>query len=254
MVVLRLLDFIIQAISVEVGAIGKLLWELIWALPSSIRDAFSTPWGAVGAALGGGLAWRRLRTRSQNDLRADDHAIMSPQSPGAGLISRRPLHSGEAVLAFGLVFLAVTVAARHAVMGNFLVMLPAPFAAALLAIGIIRTRDSSAPAGRQYAGFGLLLGGLGVLGVAAFLAASLSVKLALHVHRPIVPVPSLWEWTRFVGVCLIPALLIGPGLAFWTNWSSGRRIGWCVVILLFPSAMLILHRTLVAIGFLAVDA
>lgn len=100
----------------------------------------------------------------------------------------------------------------------------------------------------------LVLLGLGALGVAAFMGASLSLKQATHVHRPTAPLPSLWEWAWFVGSCLIPALVLGPGMCFWTNWSSRRRLRWCVILLAFPLATLLLHRILAARGFLAVDA
>lgn len=224
------------------------------ALFSVFDDALHTPWGAIGALAGGTLAWRRFRARPASEAQDSGRATVNPEGAGDWSKSRRIFHPGEAMLAWGLVFLAVTAAARYAVMGNFLIVLPAPFAAVLLACGVIRSRNSSAPVGRQFAGFGLVLLGLGALGVAAFMGASLSAKLAFHVHRPTVPVPSLSEWMRFFVICPIPALLIGGGLSFWTNWSSRRRLRWCVIVLAFPLATLLLHRILVARGFLAVDA
>ena len=224
------------------------------ALSSVFDDAFYTPWGAIGALVGGTLAWSRFRARPASQAQDSGQATVNPEGAGDGSKSRRIFHPGEATLAWGLVFLAVTAAVRYAAMGNFLIVLPAPFAAVLLAFGVIRSRNSSAPVGRQFAGFGLLLVGLGALGVAAFLGASISAKLAFHVHRPTVPVPSLSEWMQFLVICPIPALLIGRGLSFWKNWSSRRRLRWCFIVLAFPLATLLLHRILVARGFLAVDA
>jgi hypothetical protein len=224
------------------------------ALSSVFDDAFFTPWGAIGAVVGGTLAWRRFRARPAAEAQDSGQAAVNPEGAGDGSKSRRIFHPGEAMLAWGLVFLAVTAAVRYAVMGHFLIVLPSPFAAVLLAFGVIRSRNRSATVGRQFAGFGLVLLGLGALGVAAFMGASLSGQLAFHAHRPTAPVPNLWDWAWFAGSCLIPALLMGPGICFWTNWSSRRRFRWCVILLAFPLATLLLHRILVARGFLAVDA
>lgn len=224
------------------------------ALSSVFDDVFYTPWGAIGALVGGTLAWRRFRARPASEAQDSGRVTVNPEGAGDGSKSRRIFHPGEAMLAWGLVFLAETAAWRYAVMGNFISVPPATFAAVLLAFGVIRSRNSSAPVGRQFAGFGLVLLGLGALGVAAFMGASLSLKLAFDVQRSTAPVPSLWEWARFVGICLIPAMLMGPGMWFWTNWSSRRRLRWCVIVLAFPLGVLLLHRILVARGFLAVGA
>ena len=255
---------VIGAILGAVALIGLLRFPLIIfqtlsgglseVLSAVLEDAFHTPWGAVGGLAGGTLAWKRFRADPALAAQDTREATMNPEGAGDGSKSRRIFHPGEALLAWGLIFLAVTAAVRYAVMGNFLVVLPALVAAVLLALGVLRARDSSTPVGRQFAGFGLLLLGLGTLGVAAFMGASLSAKLAFHVRRPTAPIPSLWEWAWLIGSGLIATLLMGPGMWFWTNWSSRRRLGWCVIFVALPLAALLLHRILLARGLLAVDA
>ncbi len=161
---------------------------------------------------------------------------------------------GELPLTLSMAALMGTVVFTHFVMGWILALLTAPLALALLLLGIIRARDSSAPAGRQWAGIGLLLLGAVALFVVAYMAASLSGKLALHAQRPefaaryFGPVPGVREWTLNMGSWLIPVLLIGPGLTLWTNWSPVRRLVWCVVILAIPPAVLWVHQNLAALG------
>ena len=153
-------------------------------------------------------------------------------------------HPGEVKLACGFVFLALTLALIHFVMGLFLAAVPALFAGLCVADGITKARNSFAPAGRQWAGIALVLLALAALVVVAFTAASLSYKLALRAQRPMAPVPNLGEWVLNLGSWLIPASLMCPGLSLWTNWSLRRRLIWCVLILAVPLATLLLHTLL----------
>lgn len=155
---------------------------------------------------------------------------------------------GELLLAQGITAVMVTAVFTHFVMGWLLAVMTAPLALILLSNAVIRARDSSAPAGRQWAGIGLLLVGCVAILLVAFNACSLSYKLALHAQRPTSPVPNLRAWVLNLGSWPIPALLLGTGLSLWTNWSPRRRLGWCVIILAVPLAALLLHRFLAVLG------
>ncbi|MSU62828.1 MAG: hypothetical protein EXS31_10595 [Pedosphaera sp.] len=174
---------------------------------------------------------------------------MQPNASDIWSKSWRIFQPGEAMLASGFVFLVVTVALMLFVMVGLLAVITVPFALILLSLGIIRARDNAAPTGRQWAGLGLLLLGTAALCVVAFNAASLSYKLAIHVQRPLFPVPSFLEWVLHLGSWLIPALLMSAGLSFWTNWSPRRRRVWCVIILIVPLAAFLLHRYLASLGW-----
>ena len=209
-------------------------------LRSALYGAFTTPWGAIGALIGGTMAWKRLRAQRE--------------SAGIPADSWRIFHPGEAMVAWGFVCLLASFGVYPSVMTWFLALWTLPLASVLLLMGVLRARDSAASAAEQFAGFGLLLLGVVALGAAALAGTNLSYKLAFHVQRPTSQVPNLWEWARFAGSCPIPVLLICPGLRLWTDWSRSRRIGWCAVMLLFPVIAMLLHRTLAAIGFLGLSA
>lgn len=170
-----------------------------------------------------------------------DHPNPAPKTTGL-------FHPGEAKVACGLVFLALTMALFHFVMGLFLAVVPALFAGLCVTDGLAKARNSSAPTGRQWAGIALALLAMGTLVVVAFTAASLSYKLALHAQRPTSPVPSFGEWALNIGSWLIPAILMCPGLSLWTNWSPRRRLIWCILILTVPLATLLLHQFLASWG------
>ena len=169
---------------------------------------------------------------------------MNTNAPTHPPKTRALFRPGEVKLACGLVLLAVTMALMHFVMGFVLAVVPALLAGLCVADDVTRARDSSAPAGRQWAGIALVLLAMGMLVVVAFTVASLSYKLALRAQRPMAPVPNLGEWVLNLGSWLIPASLMCPGLSLWTNWSLRRRLIWCVLILAVPLATLLLHTLL----------
>ena len=150
---------------------------------------------------------------------------------------------GEAIVAGGLLFLALTAAVIPAPMGVFMALLTLPAAGVLLLIGAEYARNRSASALRLVAGFGLLLLGAAALGLAGLFGACLAG-----------PGLGAEQGALCIFSCLISVLLTGLGLRLWTDWSRGRLLKWCVVILLFPVAALLLHGVLVTIGLLAVSA
>lgn len=166
----------------------------------------------------------------------NEPTTMNPKPSGIWTKSWRVLpwerlHPGEAMVAWGFVFLLASFGVFPSVMTWMLVLLTLPIGGVLLAIGHVRSRNRSASALRQSAGSGLLLLGLFALGVAAFLGTDLSYKLALPaynlahlIHRPFEQGPGAAEWARFVFSCLISVLLIGPGIRLWTDWSRDRLI------------------------------
>ena len=113
-------------------------------------------------------------------------ATMNTNAPELTPKARGLFHPGEVKLACGLVFLALTMALFHFVMGLFLAVVPALFAGLCVTDGVTRARNGSAPAGRQWAGIALVLLAVAALVVVAFTAASLSYKLqGLSVWRGI---------------------------------------------------------------------
>lgn len=252
MLLISLPDLFLRAVQ------GKLT-DLTRILNSVVYNAFTTSLGAIGALVGGTVAWKQLRARPATEAEAKAQAAVNPKSNSIWskswrILPWKKLHPGEGMLAWGFVFLLASFGIYPSVMTWFLALWTLPIAGVLLAIGYFRSKDRSASALRLSAGSGLLLLGLFALGVAAFFGTDLSYKLAFHVQRPTSQVPNLWVGARFAGSCLFSVLLIGSGIRLWTDWSRGRRIGWCVVILLFPVAAMLLHRTLAAIGFLALSA
>jgi hypothetical protein len=253
------LSLVISLPDLFLRAVQGKLTELTRILTSVVYDAFTTSLGAVGALVGGTVAWKKLRAHPAPEAEAEAQAAVNPEpasiwSKSWRILPWKQLHPGEAMLAWGFVFLLASFGVYPSVMTWFLALWTLPVAGVLLAIGYARSKNSSASVLRLSAGSGLLLLGLFALGMAAFFGTDLSYKLALHVQRPTSQMPNLWEGARFAGSCLIPVLLVGPGLRLWTDWSRGRCIGWCVVMLLFPVAAMLLHRTLAAIGFLALTA
>jgi hypothetical protein len=235
--------------------------ELPRILSLVFLDAFSTPWGAIGALIGGTLAWKGLRPPPEP--RAGNQAATgletSVWSKSWRLLPWRKLNAGEGMLAWGFVFLLVSFVVFPSVM-VWMLAVDAPAGRRVIGNRSRPLQEHlSVPLGSLPAP--ALRLGLAVLGVAALFGTGLSYKLSINAYnlahqsqRPLVPTPELWEWARFLGSCLISVLLIGPGMRFWTNWSPRRRLVWCVIILLFPIAALIMHRTLVAIGFLPLSA
>jgi hypothetical protein len=114
----------------------------------------------------------------------------------------------------------------HFVMGWLLALPMAALAMILLLIGVISARDRSATAGRQCAGIGLLLVGMIVLFVSAFMAASVSLVLAISVQQPEFaashrgPSSGIGQFLGFWGGWLLAPLLMNVGLSLWTNWSA----------------------------------
>ncbi|MFN0068073.1 MAG: hypothetical protein ACKVYV_10600 [Limisphaerales bacterium] len=136
-----------------------------------------------------------------------------------------------------------------------------PTAGVFLMIGMIRARDTSAPFLRKFAGSALLLSGRVALGAGALVGTDISYWYSLpanhlshQIQRPHEPPPGAAEWMRLIGCSLFAALLTGAGLGFWSGWPASRRLRCCAVILLFPLAARLLHRTLVAAGLLQLSA
>jgi hypothetical protein len=158
------------------------------------------------------------------------------------------------LLGLGLVAVIGSVVFVHFVMGWVLAAPMAVLAMILLLTGVISARDRSAPAGRQSAGIGLLLPAMIVLFVSAFLAASVSFDLAISVQQPQFaatyrgPIPGIGQVLGFGGGWLLSPLLMSPGLSSWTNWSTRRRFGWCLIILGVPPSVLVVHQILTVLG------
>lgn len=136
-----------------------------------------------------------------------------------------------------------------------------PPAVVLLMIGAMRIRDAAASWPRLLGGLTLLLAGMMALGSAALIGTYISYRLSLPayfqshlIQRPPEPFPAAADWVRFAGGSLVAALLAGAGLRLWTDWPASRRILGCAVLLLFPLAALLPHRTLVAAGILPLSA
>jgi hypothetical protein len=166
----------------------------------------------------------------------------------------RTLRPGELRFGQGLVAVIGSVVFIHFAMGLVLAVPMAVAAMVLLLVGVIEARDSSAPAGRQCAGIVLLLLGMAVLLVVSFMAASVSLHLALsaqhpeHATRYTGSLPGAGEYLRLGGGWLIAPLLMGPGLAFWTNWRPRRRFGWCLFLFVVPLLALLAHQILAKLG------
>jgi len=184
---------------------------------------------------------------------------MNPNAPSIWSKSWRilpweKLQPGEASLAWGLAFLAVTVAFTHFVMVWMLAVFTLPLAVLLLVMGVVKSRDSAASSGQKAKRFGLLFLGIAALWLVAYLAVALSYKLAIHVQAPEFavknygPLPGFLAWALHLGSWLIPAWLMSAGLSFWTNWPPRRRRVWLGIILLVPMASFLLHRFLAHLG------
>ena len=179
---------------------------------------------------------------------------MKPNVDDLVVRTRTSLKPGELLLGFGLMAVIGSVVFIHFVMGWLLAAPMATLAMILLLIGVISARDRSATAGRLGAGIGLLLPGMIVLFVSAFMAASFSLELAIGVQQPQFAArhrgsnPGIGQFLGLWGGWLLAPLLMNCGLSLWTNWSTQRRVCWCLIIFAVPPSALILHQILTALG------
>jgi len=165
----------------------------------------------------------------------------------------KPLHPGEGMLAWGLLFLCGAVAMLHFVMGFFFALPLAGVALIFLINGIQRAaaKDNSKP--HAAAGIALLLVGFAALGATAFAGASLSYKLALETQMPQFAAkhyPPV-TFSNFVLLCLasaLPLVFLSPGLNLCTNWSARRQKIWKIIFVATPFVALVVHQFLAAAG------
>jgi len=160
---------------------------------------------------------------------------------------------GETTFAQGLACLVVTVVLTHVVMGWFLAVVTAPLTILAIIRGIGAARAPGRITGRQWAGAGLLLLGMPILGLMAFTAASLSTQLALAGKGHTIAAENfsimssgILSWSLVTS--LVPAIILSSGLPFWTNWPQRRRRIWTVIFLTIPLITFALHQILAAIG------
>lgn len=199
------------------------------------------PWGLIGALAGGGLAWNRTRPR---DCMEDATIDPDPEAP-------RILLPGECLLASGMVFLVLATGVFPSVMiwmlGLFYI---GPVALLLCILGILRAR------GRQgsglHRGTGLLLLALGMAALAS--AALAGSTLSFLMIAPAQYAPAQWNLPSLLFRWILPLPILWIGLRFWTDWPTSRRRAWGGVFFLVPLAALLVHRTLVAVGFLPLSA
>jgi uncharacterized membrane protein YidH (DUF202 family) len=159
------------------------------------------------------------------------------------------IQPGELLLAFGIGFFALTIAAMHFVMGMFLAVIPAIIALPLLIAGMLRARDRAGVTGRQLGGALLLILGMGTLLAVTSKTCALSWQQAFHAVRPTVPGPTQQQWLAVSVAWFLPALLGYPGTVLWTNWSRSRRLFWCGVTVALSPGVISLHRALAKLGF-----
>jgi hypothetical protein len=208
---------------------GGVVHNLFWISLLVLDKMFLSPWGAIGALVGAGVAWLTLSVRTA-------------------------LNPGEMLLGCGLVAVIGSVVFIHFVMGWLLAAPMAVLAMILLLAGIVRARDRSAPADRQWTGIGLLLPGMIVLLVSAFMAASVSLEMAMRVQQPQFSawhhgsIPRIGQFLGLWGGWLFAPLIINLGLSSWTNWSVRRRVCWCLIIPGVPPSVLVVHQVLSALG------
>jgi hypothetical protein len=93
-----------------------------------------------------------------------------------------------------------------------------------------------------------------VLFVSAFMAVSVSLILAISVQQPQFAtrhhgsIQGIGQFLGLWGGWLFAPFLIHFGLSWWTNWSTRRRVCWCLIILGVPPSALVLHQILTALG------
>lgn len=195
------------------------------------------PWGLIGALAGGGLAWNRTRPRP---LDADAH----DESPRRG-------QPGTVLLTFGLVFLVLTAGVFPSVMVWMLgLFYLAPVAVLLLILGIARARGRDGSAARR--GTGLLFMALGCTALAS--AALAGSTLSYLMVAPAQYTSTNGNLPGLIIRWILPPPLLMVGLRCWTDWSASRRRAWGAVFFLVPLATLLVHRTLVTVGFLPLSA
>jgi hypothetical protein len=198
------------------------------------------PWGLIGALAGGGFAWNRTRLRSD-----DNQAHLVADQATRGLLA------GEGLLASGVVFLVLAAGVFPSVMiwmlGLFYI---APVALLLCILGILRARGRQGTGLRRGAGLLLLALGLAALAWAALAGSTLSYLMVV----PAQYAPAPWNLPSLLSRWILPLPILWVGLRFWTDWSISRLRAWGTVFFLVPLAALLVHRTLVTLGFLPLSA
>jgi hypothetical protein len=169
--------------------------------------------------------------------------------PGARPTSR--VQPGEVLLGFGLVFLVLATGVFPSVMVWMLgLVYLAPVALMCLVLALVRTRGRHGSAPRR--GLGLLLMALGLTTLAS--AALAGSTLSYLMVAPAAYVPAQWGLPGLIMRWILPLPFLVAGLRYWTDWSSTRRRAWGAVFFLVPLATLLVHRTLVLVGFLPLSA
>jgi hypothetical protein len=145
---------------------GGVVHNLFWLSLLIVDKLFLTPWGAIGAVVGTGVAWLTLSVRLRPDatihpggnsansrpLTVSKVVFMRPDLADPVTATRTMLKPGELLLGLGLAAVIGSVVFIHFVMGWLLAFPMAALAMILLLIGVISARDRAATADRLRAG------------------------------------------------------------------------------------------------------
>jgi hypothetical protein len=159
------------------------------------------------------------------------------------------MRPGGLALCLGLLFLAMTIALSHVVMGAFLAVIPASMALPRLGIALLRTCDRAASWDRQLRGALLLLLAMGMLVVVTVHSCAIAYHLGLHQARPTFLAPSMEGWFTIAATWLLPAVFAYPGCSLWASWSGCRLSFWCAGAFATPAAAVQIQQTLPKLGF-----
>jgi hypothetical protein len=152
--------------------------------------------------------------------------------------SWRSMSNSEYILGCGFCCLAMAAGLFNFVLIGLIGVLLYPVAFGLLITGGILARNSDVRGGSAAMGLILFLAGSALLVFTAGYASQLAFQVAMQSLRPMLPVPTIGEWSLLAGLYPVSAAVIVFGLRLRTQWSPVRCLSWSGAVLIVCPATL----------------
>jgi hypothetical protein len=142
------------------------------------------------------------------------------------------MSNSEYILGCGLCGLAMAAGLFNFVMIGLIGVLLFPIAIGLLITGGIMARNYEVPTRSAVPGLILFLAGSALLVFTTGFASQLAFQLTLLQSRgPVLPTPTMGDWTLLAVLYPVSAAVIVLGLRLRTRWSPIRCLSWAGAVL-----------------------